>query len=364
MALHPDFPDSPHEILLPEIRWFPGQDTVLSLGRETLLPPLVDALRREVRKWRETGYAGANDTSRALLRHWFQTEHVVRDDAGAISRFRYYYAQREAVETIIYLLDVVQFKDKHDLMRFDSSGSVTGSMLPETWRRLLVKMATGSGKTKVMSLVLAWSFFHKTYEPDSKLARNFLIIAPNIIVLDRLFSDFNGQKIFFSDPVLPENGFEGRNWRDDFQVRLHVQDTVNITYPTGNIFLTNIHRVYARDDVPPSADDENTMDHFLGPRPMGATTDSRIDLGMIVRDVEELMIMNDEAHHIRNELLAWFKSIQDIHFKLLQRDKSLSLQVGVTATPRHNNGAIFAQTISDYPLVGAIAQNVIKHPVV
>ena len=63
-------------------------------------------------------------------------------------------------------------------MRFDSSGAVSAGMFDETWRRFVVKMATGAGKTKVLSLVLAWSFFHRLYEPDSSLARNFLVIAP------------------------------------------------------------------------------------------------------------------------------------------------------------------------------------------
>ena len=65
-------------------------------------------------------------------------------------------------------------------------------MFDETWRRFVVKMATGTGKTKVLSLVLAWSFYHKLYEPESELARNFLVIAPNIIVLDRIYKDFQG----------------------------------------------------------------------------------------------------------------------------------------------------------------------------
>ena len=136
-------------------------------------------------------------------------------------------------------------------------------MFDEYWRRFVIKMATGSGKTKVMSLILAWSFFHKTYEENSDLARNFLVIAPNIIVLDRLYKDFNGLKIFFEDPVLPDNGFDGQNWRDDFQLTLHVQDNVNVIRPTGNIFLTNIHRVYASDDSVPSPDDLDLMDYYL-----------------------------------------------------------------------------------------------------
>ena len=277
--------------------------------------------------------------------------------------FQYYFAQREALETIIYLYDVVGVKDKYDMMRFDHSGAVSTGMFDESWRRFVVKMATGSGKTKVMSLVLAWSYFHKLYEPDSELARNFLVIAPNIIVLDRIYKDFQGLRIFFEDPVLPDNGVDGRNWRDDFQLTLHVQDDVRITRPTGNIFLTNIHRVYAGDDIPPSPDDDNTMDYFLGKRPTGATTDSKVDLGMIVRDIDELAVLNDEAHHIHDSRLAWFKSIEDIHNRLKQKGDALSLQVDVTATPKHNSGAIFVQTIVDYPLVEAIKQNVVKHPV-
>jgi type III restriction enzyme len=88
-----------------------------------------------------------------------------------------------------------------------------------------------------------------------------------------------------------------------------------------------------------------------------------VDLGTIVRDVDELVVLNDEAHHIHDPSMAWFKSIEDIHNRLKQKGAGLSLQVDVTATPKHNNGAIFIQTVADYPLVEAISQNVVKHPV-
>ncbi len=365
MALHPDFPDSPHAILDPAIRWFPADETLRTSSFEKLLPPLVPELRKQVKTWRDSGYAKATETSRTLLNWWFKEPHLLpAADGGAMAEFQYYFAQREALETIIYLYDVVGVKDKYDLMRFDNSGAVSTGMFDETWRRFVVKMATGAGKTKVLSLVLAWSFFHKLYEPESELARNFLVITPNIIVLDRIYKDFKGLDIFFKDPVLPDNGYGGQSWRDDFQLTLHVQDDVRITNPTGNIFLTNIHRVYAGDDIPASKDDDDTMDYFLGKRPTGATTDSKVDLGMIVRDIGELAVLNDEAHHIHDSRMAWFKSIEDIHNRLLQKGAVLSLQVDVTATPKHNNGAIFVQTVADYPLVEAISQNVVKHPVV
>ena len=371
MALHPTFPTDPYAILDPAIRWFPADETLRETRMDHLLPPLVPELRKKVKAWRDAGYEGATDTSQSLLRFWFTEPHLMFSpevqrsvlSGEAMFEFQYYFAQREAVETIVYLIDVVGVKDKFDLMRFDGTGAVSASLFDETWRRFVLKLATGTGKTKVLSLVIAWSFFHKLYEPESTLSRNFLLIAPNIIVLDRIYKDFQGLRIFFADPVLPDNGFDGRNWRDDFQLTLHLQDEVRVTRKTGNIFLTNIHRVYAGNEIPASPDDENTMDYFLGKRPTGATTDSKVDLGMIVRDIDELAVLNDEAHHVHDDRLAWFKSIQDIHNRLLQKGDALAFQVDVTATPKHNNGAIFVQTVADYPLVEAIWQNVVKHPV-
>ena len=88
-----------------------------------------------------------------------------------------------------------------------------------------------------------------------------------------------------------------------------------------------------------------------------------MDLGEIVRSIDEIVVINDEAHHIHDPRMAWFKSIEDIHNRLLQKGGKLALQIDVTATPKHQNGAIFAQTVADYPLVEAISQNVVKHPV-
>ena len=363
MALDPNFPESPHEIIDPSVRWLPDQPLLLDMGYGMLLPPLVEKIREKVKTWRDNNYSGASETSKALLNWWFNIAHLQEQSDGTMEQFQYYFAQREALETIIYLYDVVKVRDEYDLMRFDSSRAVSAGLFDENWRRFVIKMATGTGKTKVMSLAIAWSFFHKLYEQDSELSRNFLVIAPNIIVLDRLYHDFKGLEIFIKDPVLPDNGFEGKNWRNDFQLTLHVQDEVRTIRPTGNIFLTNIHRVYSSDQSPPSAHDDNSMDYFLGKKPTGVTTDSKVDLGDIVRDIDELMVLNDEAHHIHDSRMAWFKSIEDIHNRLLQKDGGLSLQIDVTATPKHNNGAIFVQTVSDYPLVEAISQNVVKHPI-
>jgi type III restriction enzyme len=225
-----------------------------------------------------------------------------------------------------------------------------------------MKLATGAGKTKVMSLLLTWSYFHKLYEPKSPLSTNFLLIAPNIIVLDRLRTDFDGAKIFRDDPLLPPDGYEGRDWDSDFQLTVHIQDEIGFVPEQGNLFLTNIHRVYER-GKDPSFDDEDTTDYFLGKKPVAKTTDSSVDLGIIIRDVNDLVVFNDEAHHLHDPQSAWFKSIEDIAMRLRQKGFDLSAQFDLTATPRRNDGSIFVQTISDYPLVEAIRQDVVKTPV-
>lgn len=364
MALHPQFPKSPYEILDPSFRWFPADEDLREKSYDKLLPPLVAKLRVKVKEWRASNYNGASGTSKALLKWWFTLDHPFQDSDGSTITFKYYFAQREAVETIIYLYEIANIKDKYDLLRFDSSGAITPSKFTEDWKRFVIKMATGSGKTKVLSLILAWSYFHKHYEDDSSLARNFLLITPNIIVLDRIRKDFDGLKIFYEDPILPDNGYEGQNWKDDFQLTVHIQDEIGIIRKTGNLFISNIHRVFENNYKEASFEDENLSDYFLGRKPSGATNDSKIDLGDIVREIDELVVLNDEAHHIHDEKLAWFKSIQDINNKMKMKGTQISLQVDVTATPRHNNGAIFVQTVSDYPLVEAIHQNIVKHPVV
>src|SRR3989338_6096776 len=250
MALHKDFPKDPYAILDPNIRWFPADEDLREKGAiQKLLPPLVAGLREKVKEWRDKNYDGASDTSKSLLNWLFKEEHILYDQYGVSSHFRYYFAQREALATVVWLFEVAKVKDKYDLIRYNSTGVLSPQMFTEDWLRFVIKMATGAGKTKVMSLVVAWAYFHKKYEADSNLAKNFLLITPNV-----------------SD--------------------------------TGNIFLTNIHRVFEGDVRGASVEDEDTSRYFLGEKPVTKTSDSTVDLGMIVRDIDELIVINDEAHHL------------------------------------------------------------------
>lgn len=349
----------PFKILSPHERWAPTQSQMDAFQNayEKLLPPLVYKIRLAVAKWRDENYAGASDTTKSLLNFWFNQEHLIGQ-----TKFSFFFSQREAIESIVYLYEIANAKDKYELMKFDSSGRISTGMFDENWTRYVVKMATGAGKTKVMGLTLVWSYFHKLYEADSTLSKDFLVIAPNIIVLNRLRKDFDGLKMFFDEPFIPDNGFDDKDWKNDFQLTLHIQDDLKPITESGNIFLTNIHRVFFNEE--PEQSFETT---FLGVKPKpDADTSKGLDLGKILRSdkIKNLVVLNDEAHHIHDSSLAWFKSIEDINNKLkLKTGNGISLQADYTATPRHNNGAIFVQTICDYPLVEAIKHNVVKSPV-
>jgi type III restriction enzyme len=361
MALPPDFPTDPFAILDPAVRWYPGDEMLGELGYQQLLPPLVHKVRQGVKAWRDSGYAGASATTKALLTHWFETEHFLPRADGSMHPFAWYFAQREALESAIWLYEIERARDPHSLIRYDSSRSVTLGMFAEDWTRYVLKLATGAGKTKVMSLLMTWSYFHKLYEDGSDLSTNFLLVAPNIIVLDRLRADFDGARVFFDDPLLPDNGFRDHDWRDDFQMTVHLQDQVGLVAERGNLFLTNIHRLY-EGKAAASVQDVNTTDYFLGPKPV-SSVNAGVELTDIVVNIDDLVVLNDEAHHIHDPAMGWFRAIERVNLALRQKNSALSAQFDLSATPKHNNGAIFAQTVSDYPLVEAIRQGVVKTPV-
>ncbi len=348
MPIPIDFPKSPFEIVHPKNRWKPDLDS-----NESDFPhaPFVENIRKEIYEWRQFGYDGISETSRHLLNYWFNHEHL--------DGFEYYFGQRESVEAVIFLYEKLNIRDNRDLLKLDSWG-ITEDFIDDNWLRFVLKQATGTGKTKVLTLLMSWSYFHKEYENESNLSKNFLLIAPNTIVLDRLKEDIEGLRVFNNDPIVPYSGYEGRTWF--FNPRVHIQDEIKTISNEGNIFLTNIQR-FSKRNTNAIVNYNNLKTKFLGPNPIKKTQDDQIKVKDIVKDLDDLVVLNDEAHHIHEDN-AWKRSIEDINNAFVQRDLKLQLQIDVTATPKHKKGEIFIQTISDYPLVEAIHQEVVKKPVI
>jgi type III restriction enzyme len=201
----------------------PGDPAQIVNGRRKSDVIIAQNLRGLVRDWREAFYAGASDTSRTLLNHWFGDSHRQTTSSGEEIEFRYYFCQREAVETLIYLKEVRKFDRLSQVIEefggLDAQTAARGlEPREDLWSRYAFKLATGAGKTKIMSLAIVWSYFHALRESDSELARHFVVIAPNLTVYERLKEDFGGGKIFDADPLIPVQ------WRGDWNLSVVLQD--------------------------------------------------------------------------------------------------------------------------------------------
>src|SRR3954447_11734962 len=166
--------------------------------------PCVPALREAVKAWKAADCKGITDTTRTLLNYWFRTDHKLK--TGRL--FKYHASQQEAIETLIYVWEVEKIRTRKALLEKYAQNVPDLRLPPEdSFARYCTKMATGSGKTKVMALAIAWQYFNARREHDEiakDYAKTFLVIAPNVIVLERLKADFASGKIFREDPIRPK----------------------------------------------------------------------------------------------------------------------------------------------------------------
>src|SRR5215211_5683658 len=217
--------------------------------------PCVPAVREAVIRWRADGYKGVTRTSRELLNHWFYADHKLPNGQA----FRYHYFQREAVEVLIYLWEVDGVRTRTELLeRYARSARL---QLPkyDQFVRYAVKMATGSGKTKVMSLAVAWQYLNASRGESEDYAKTFLLIAPNVIVFERLRTDFEGSRIFAVDPAIPKH--MRVFWDFDCVMRGEGERTP----ADGCLFLTNVQQLYEPTEKPSEEPEE--LSAVLGPKP-------------------------------------------------------------------------------------------------
>lgn len=350
---------------------------------------LVNNIRNEVDAWRKSGYItprGITVTSKRLLEFWFEQDHIVNKEL-----FRFRFAQREAIETTIYLYEVKDVKDNAllaemyldefalaDDLVFDkktllneirksrklyrknptNNQTVVQELPPDDLTRYCVKAATGSGKTFVMSFLAVWSYCNRKYERNTNLSKTILIIAPNVIVYERLRLDFENGKVFNEFPFIPEE------LRHDWQMSFIMRDDQVKTSTDGTLYLTNIHQIYETREE--RVEDLGPVGNILGHKPQKDSTASWLtSIFERIKGHDELLIINDEAHHVHDEELAWYKSIINFHESLKEKGgKGLSLLFDLTATPKDQNGTFFPWIITDYPLAQAIEDRIVKTPLI
>ena len=346
---------------------------------QLLLPPKI---RDEVDGWRDGGYQGASEVTRRLFEYWFEEDHEI---SGFDVPFRYYFCQREAIETLAWLVEIggerdakviiekyatitqrdlisknIEFQttmeERRQIRRYVPELEAEGvqDLPPKNLLRLAFKMATGSGKTWVMAMVIVWSRLHKQHVSSSELSTNFLVVAPNVIVYQRLERDFADNRLFHQLPLVPPE------WKGEFSQRVILRGDAAEPAPSGNLFLTNIQQLYASRDEEWTAD--NAVEALLGRKPAQdlASSGQRSMLERI-KSLKDLVVLNDEAHHVHNEELAWSKSLLAIDEAL---PSGLGAWLDFSATPKDQNGMYFPWTVVDYPLAQAVEDRIVKAPLI
>lgn len=326
------------------------QPDLLDVTSKLRTAPCVPALREAVKAWVAGGYKGITDTTRILLNFWFHTDHKLPTGRP----FRYHRSQQEAIETLVFVWEFEKVRTRKDLLQRYATDLHDVALPPyDDFARYCIKMATGSGKTKVMSLAIAWQFLNAIREPDTiakDYAKTFLLIAPNVIVLERLKLDFAGGRVFRSDPVIPRE--LGIFWDFDCVMRGEAEKAP----AEGMLFLTNIQQFYDRADRNGDAEPD-VMTAMLGQKPPTKKLDLTDFDDRIALRAGHLMVLNDEAHHTHDENNEWNQKIRALNEKT-----PLMSQLDFSATPRFTKGAIFPWTISDYPLKQAILDGIVKRP--
>jgi type III restriction enzyme len=204
-----------------------------------------------------------------------------------------------------------------------------------------------------MAMLMVWAYFHKRLVPGSDLSTNFLLLAPNVIVYRRLEKDFASNQIFYALPLIPPE------WRSQWQLKVILRGESAEPDPLGNHFLTNIHQVYESREE--SWTTTNAIEALLGRKPAKDLASHERSMLERIKSLHDLVVMNDEAHHVHDEELRWHQTLMGIHEALTAGH---SLWLDFSATPKDQNGTYFPWSVCDYPLAQAVEDRIVKAPLI
>ncbi len=309
---------------------------------------LDEKIKDAVREWRRKGWEGVTPVTKRLLEFWFKDGHLLKE-----TTFVFWRCQREAIESLIYIYEVCRYRNIYEMAR-GFSASVMVDPSTDILPKYAFKMATGSGKTFVMALAIVWQYFNKLYAENSDIryTSNFLLLAPNLIVLDRLTEAFENCTIFRGYPFIPPE------WKADFDLQVVLQSAASSRTAQGILHLTNIQQLYEREHPEPV----NPVDALVGEKPRLEEEAEVAALRDRLAAFDDLMILNDEAHHVHSPELKWNELIGFLHDEAHSRGNGLLSQLDFSATPKDPQGAFFPHIIYNYPLKSAIEERIVKRP--
>jgi len=300
--------------------------------------PLVNQIRPRVKAWKEAGHPGVTGITKRLLEYWTNPEDF--------ETRRFFFCQFEAVETLIWLTEA-------------PAAEKAGIEIPSdggSFRRLCAKMATGSGKTIVMAMAIAWHILNKvTYPQDARFAKSVFVVAPGLTVRNRL--------------AVLEPSHPG-NYYDTFRI---VPDTFLETLRQGRVLIRNWHALNWETEE--RIRKKRRVDK-RGPKSTEAYV--RDVLGDMA-NAQNILVINDEAHHAWrvpteskikgvskdeiDEATKWVGGLDRI-----DQSRGILTAYDFSATPftpsgkKSSEAALFGWIVSDFGLNDAIESGLVKTP--
>jgi type III restriction enzyme len=339
----------------PELPVFTQDD--ITLNRQ------VNEVRAAVDAWRKREWPDVTPVSRRLLEYWADEE---RDN-------KILFCQREAAETAIFLTEAAaKWQGGWVLNALEEQNAEHNNGLP----RVALKMATGTGKTVVMAMVIAWQTINKVFAPhDSRFARRFVVVTPGLTIRDRL-------RVLL--PEEPTNYYRER-------------DLVPAEYLTdlgqAKIVITNFHAFKLRESIAVNANTKLLVSGKDGASPFLESPARMVT--RVCRELggtSEIVVLNDEAHHCYRGRVAdpdteadtvatlkgeqrkeakdreeqarvWFAGLEAVRDKLgIKRVYDLSATPFFLAGSGYREGTLFPWVVSDFSLIDAIESGIVKIP--
>jgi len=317
---------------------------------------LVNQIRARVKLWREGGYLGVTPTTSRLLAYWSDPDREKK----------LFFCQIEALETAIYLTEVAKkYGDAWIENELRAANDSSNPGLPRT----AFKMATGTGKTVVMGMLIAWHMLNKLANPqDARFSDAFLIVTPGITIRDRL-------RVLL--PNDPQNYYRQRDIVPNQSMEQLGQ---------AKILITNFHALQLREKVAAG----KLTKAILAEGGTGAFTETPDQMvRRVCRELgtkKSIVVLNDEAHHCYRrkpdgedlklspedrreaqkrdeEARVWISGIEAVKAKI-----GVKVIYDLSATPfflrgsGYPEGTLFPWAVSDFSLIDSIEAGIVKVP--
>jgi len=290
---------------------------------------LVNKIRSRVQKWRAENYPNITGTTRKLLEYWRDKEQ---------REYSLFFCQLEAAETAIWLTEASPSEKQ----------GIDLPSEPEGWQRQSFKMATGSGKTVVMSMLIAWQALNKIASPtDTRFTKNILVIAPGLTVKDRLrvLKPEREDNFYQKFSIVPSS-----MWQELLQAKIVVENWHT---------LAPVNENYGPKVIKKGPESDEAFTRRVVPN---------------FGNAQNILIINDEAHHChrpsqeedkeeQEKATIWISGIDRIH-----RARGVLRAFDLTATPFRPTGSnnrgeeLFTWIVSDFGLNDAIESGLVKTP--